>query len=137
MPLANDPVKTPLANAANLTELVEAASEITEVQIKLLRCELVRWRRQVLVPGLLFIMALAIVFSCVPLLLLAMALTFANLAEVSLPLSLLVVSGITAIIGNMIVLCSWLWIRELPSPLRHLKRQLFDDVLWLKSRFVR
>jgi hypothetical protein len=137
MQITDEKIRTPLASARTLSELAQAASEITEVQLKLLHCELLRWRRQVLLPALLLISSLAVVLSCVPLLLLSVALASAELAVVPLAWSLLVVAGVCGTIGGVVAIFSWLWIRTLQSPLRYLQGQLLEDVRWLKSRFVR
>jgi len=137
MQMPDDKGTTPLATAHTLAELAQAASEITEVQLKLLRVELIRWRRQVLLPALLLTVALSVVFSCVPLLLLSAAVASADLAEVPLAYSLLVIAVVFGTIGVVVAVFAWLWIRSLQSPLHYLSCELLQDARWLKSRLVR
>ena len=135
--ISNSDLRTPLATAKNLPELAEAASQITEVQLKLLRSEFSRWRRQMLLPALLLIASLAVVFSGVPLFLLGVAIVAAELMTISLASSLLVVAFISGLLGSVVAILAWLWIRSLRSPLRYLQCQALQDVLWLKSRLAR
>jgi len=133
MLIFEDELRTPLVTAS---ELAQAAIEITEVQWKLLRSELLRWRRQVLLLALLLVASTAIVLSCVYLLLLGVALAAADLAATSLAFSLFVVASISGAVGSIVAIFAWLWIRTLPSPFCHLQVQFLEDARWLKSRIA-
>ena len=125
---------SPLATVArDVSQVAHDVVELAELQAAMARIELQGWWKQFILPVALSLVAALFAACCVLLLLVSAALQLAESAELSIPLSLLIVGVGTAILAGGLVAGAYAILKKVHGPLQQSKQEFTRNLRWIKT----
>jgi hypothetical protein len=118
--------------AQNLGDCARDVVELGDLQIRLLQADLKQSMRQAILPAVSCALALAFGMACFPVLLMAIAYLFVELAQWSFAASFFAATGIGLLIAGLLGAVAWWAVRRITG-LERSKKELTENVRWLKE----
>lgn len=123
----------PVAVARNMSQVAHDVVELAELQSALVKLELSGWWKQLVFPTVLLIIAGIVALSCLPILVLSLAYGLAALTSLELGWCLLIASASCLVIAAIIGLVGWMKLKAAQAPLTESRRELSQNLRWIKS----
>jgi len=125
---------SPLTRVArDVRHVAHDVVELTELQTSLLKTELGRFWKQLVIPAVLFALAGIFLASCVVVLMLSGAYQLVESASLSLPAALLLTGLAGLLLASVLGSVGWSLIKKFRSPCPESARELGRNLRWIKT----
>src|SRR5688572_6887891 len=119
--------------ARDVSQVAHDVVELAELQAALARTELQGWWKQFIMPVVLLLIGAVVAASCILLLMASAALQLSEVAELSVPLSLLLVAVAGIVLTLALSGAAYLLIKKTRGPLQQSKQELTRNLRWIKT----
>ena len=123
----------PRVVAHNVSELLHDSLTLGDLQLRLLWADCRRLAADVVYPGVLLLIAVVLVLSCVPVALAAIALTLVEATRLTMAQSFAFTLAGGLVLGGVVALAALVWLRRYLNPFTRSLAELDANVRWIKK----
>jgi putative superfamily III holin-X len=123
----------PRVVAHNLSELLHDSLTLGDLQLRLLWADCRRLAADVIYPGVLLLVAVVLVLSCVPVALATIALTLVETTRLTMAQSFAFTLAGGLVLGGIGALAALVWLRRYLDPFARSLAELDANVRWIKK----